>query len=72
MFGPSPRSLLASIDDGAVIIGVKADQPGLGLRDDAGRYTGFDVDIARSVVRDLASARGKPEPRITWRESPTS
>lgn len=70
--GPSPRNLLRSIDDGAVILGVKADQPGLGLRGGDGRYSGFDIDVARYVVRTVAAARGKPEPRITWRESPTS
>ncbi|NMD56153.1 MULTISPECIES: transporter substrate-binding domain-containing protein [Tsukamurella] len=69
--GPSPRSLLRSIDDGAVILGVKADQPGLGLRGAGGDYAGFDIDIARYVVRTVAASRGKPEPRITWRESPT-
>ncbi|MEC4614146.1 transporter substrate-binding domain-containing protein [Tsukamurella tyrosinosolvens] len=69
--GPSPRSLLRSIDDGAVLIGVKADQPGLGLRGGDGEYSGFDIDVARYVVRTVAAARGKGEPKITWRESPT-
>lgn len=70
--GPGPRSLLRSIDDGAVLIGVKADQPGLGLRGTDGAYSGFDIDVARYVLRAIAAARGKDEPRITWRESPTS
>lgn len=70
--GPSPRSLLRSIDDGAVLLGVKADQPGLGLRGNDGEYSGFDIDVARYVVRTVSAARGRPEPRISWRESPTS
>ncbi|WP_243635330.1 glutamate ABC transporter substrate-binding protein [Tsukamurella pulmonis] len=70
--GPSPRNLLRSIDDGAVLVGVKADQPGLGLRGPDGAYSGFDIDVARFVIRTVAEARGKPEPKITWRESPTS
>lgn len=70
--GPSPRNLLRSIDDGAVLIGVKVDQPGLGLRGPDGDLSGFDADVARYVVRTVASARGKAEPKITWRETPTS
>ncbi len=70
--GPSPRSLLRSIDNGVVIVGVKADQPGLGLRSAGGAYSGFDIDVARYVVRSVAQSRGKSEPRVTWRESPTS
>ena len=70
--GPSARSLLRSIDDGAVLIGVKADQPGLGLRGADGAYSGFDIDVARYVLKAIAATRGKDEPRITWRESPTS
>lgn len=69
--GPSPRSLLRSIDSGAVILGVKADQPGLALRGADGQYSGFDIDLARYLVREVAAFRGKPEPTITWRESPT-
>ena len=34
-------------------IGVKADQPGLGLRLPDGRFTGFDVDVARYVAAKL-------------------
>jgi len=34
-------------------IGVKADQPGLGLRLPEGRFAGFDVDVARYVAAKL-------------------
>lgn len=70
--GPGPRNLLRSIDNGAVLIGVKADQPGLGLRSADGAMSGFDVDVARYVVDTIAADRGKPAPKITWRETPTS
>jgi glutamate transport system substrate-binding protein len=37
-----------------LLVGVKDDQPGVGLRDKAtGRYTGFDVDIAYMIASDL-------------------
>ncbi|MGX9296839.1 glutamate ABC transporter substrate-binding protein [Tsukamurella paurometabola] len=54
-----------------MILGVKADQPGLALRGADGQYSGFDIDLARYLVREVAASRGKPEPTITWRESPT-
>jgi len=34
-------------------MGVKADQPGLGLRQPDGRFAGFDVDVARYVAAKL-------------------
>ena len=34
-------------------IGVKANQPGLGLRLPDGRFVGFDVDVARYVAAQL-------------------
>jgi len=34
-------------------IGVKEDQPGLGLRLPDGRFAGFDVDVARYVAAKL-------------------
>lgn len=70
--GPSPRNLLRSIDDGAVLIGVKVDQPGLSLRGADGAMSGFDVDVAQYVIAQVAGSRGKPVPKITWRDTPTS
>lgn len=37
----------------SLTIGVKADQPGLGLRGSDGRYQGFDVDVATYVAGRL-------------------
>ncbi|WP_119726510.1 glutamate ABC transporter substrate-binding protein [Thermomonospora amylolytica] len=43
-----------SILDGKTLtIGVKADQPGLGLRQPDGTFAGFDVDVARYVAGKL-------------------
>ncbi|NAZ85069.1 glutamate ABC transporter substrate-binding protein [Kineococcus indalonis] len=39
---------------GRVVVGVKADQPGLGLRSAAsGEYAGFDIEIAKLVAASL-------------------
>jgi ABC-type amino acid transport/signal transduction systems, periplasmic component/domain len=35
------------------VIGVKPDQPGLGIRESNGTYVGFDVDVARYIAREL-------------------
>jgi glutamate transport system substrate-binding protein len=37
---------------GKVIVGIKFDQPGLGLKEGDG-YTGFDVEVAKYVAKDL-------------------
>ncbi|MFC7329588.1 glutamate ABC transporter substrate-binding protein [Marinactinospora rubrisoli] len=40
-------------EEGTLTIGIKFDQPGLGLREPDGSYTGFDVDVARYVAQQL-------------------
>lgn len=47
-------------------IGIKFDQPGLGLQE-GDEYSGMDVDVAIAV----AEALGVAEEDITWREAPT-
>ncbi len=37
---------------GKVVIGIKFDQPGLGLKE-GDNYTGFDVEVAKYVAKDL-------------------
>lgn len=39
----------------SLVIGVSPDRPGLGLRGPNGTYTGFDVDVARYVARQLGA-----------------
>ncbi|GAB1642413.1 glutamate ABC transporter substrate-binding protein [Krasilnikovia sp. MM14-A1259] len=48
-------------------IGVKADQPGLGLQTGT-TYTGFDIEIAKIVAKGL----GVPESGITWKTTVSS
>lgn len=48
----------------SVKIGIKFDQPGLGLKD-GDKYTGFDVDIARCVAAEMGYSK------ITFVESPS-
>lgn len=50
-----------------VTIGIKFDQPGLGLKE-GDEYSGMDVDVARAVVEELGMS---PED-ITWKESPSA
>ncbi len=52
-----------------VVVGTKWDQPGLGMRTGSGDPEGFDVDVARYIVGNLA---GGAQVKITWRESPSS
>ncbi|MFJ5547265.1 glutamate ABC transporter substrate-binding protein [Streptomyces sp. NPDC093225] len=41
-------------DDGKkVVVGIKFDQPGIGLKTPDGKFTGFDVDVANYVAKKL-------------------
>ncbi|MGW3357663.1 glutamate ABC transporter substrate-binding protein [Streptomyces bungoensis] len=46
-------------------IGIKFDQPGLGLKEPSGSYSGFDVDVATYVAKQLGY---KPD-QIEWVET---
>lgn len=46
-------------------IGIKFDQPGLGLKKPDGTYAGFDVDVAKYVAKEL----GVPETGIEFKEA---
>jgi glutamate transport system substrate-binding protein len=50
---------------GPVTIGIKFDQPGLGLQEGSD-YTGFDVEVARYVAKDLGYTQ------INFKESPSA
>jgi glutamate transport system substrate-binding protein len=50
-----------------IVIGTKFDQPGLGLRNPDGSMSGFDVDVAKFVAKEL----GYTEEQIEWKESPS-
>ncbi|RVX42642.1 amino acid ABC transporter substrate-binding protein (PAAT family) [Nonomuraea polychroma] len=51
---------------GKVTIGTKWDQPNLSLKQGHGDPAGFDVDVAKYIVKELA---GGKDVEITWRES---
>jgi glutamate transport system substrate-binding protein len=48
--------------DKKLVVGVKADQPGLGLQT-GGAYTGFDIEIAKIIAKGL----GVPDTGIEWK-----
>jgi glutamate transport system substrate-binding protein len=58
---------LTSCSDSGITIGIKFDQPGLGLK--AGdTYTGLDIDVATYVAKEL----GYTDADITFKESPSA
>ena len=52
-------------DDGKLTIGIKYDQPGVGLKTPEGTYAGMDVDVAKFIAKEL----GVSEKDITWKET---
>ncbi|MCK2219070.1 glutamate ABC transporter substrate-binding protein [Actinomadura sp. ATCC 31491] len=52
-------------NDKKLVIGVKADQPGLGLRTPDGTFTGFDIEVAKYVAKQL----GVEPAGITFKET---
>ena len=44
-------------NDKTLTIGVKPDQPGLGLQNSAGQYTGFDIDVATYIAKKLGATK---------------
>jgi glutamate transport system substrate-binding protein len=65
--GGSDKSALDHAKDGKLTVGIKFDQPGMGLRNKDGSYSGFDVEVAKYVADKLGV---KPE-NITFKESPS-
>ncbi|TDC66069.1 glutamate ABC transporter substrate-binding protein [Streptomyces hainanensis] len=52
----------------SITIGIKFDQPGLGLQTPDGDYAGFDVDVATYIAGEL----GYEPDQIEWVESPSA
>jgi len=44
-------------DEKTLNIGVKPDQPGLGLQTSSGQYTGFDIDVATYIAKKLGATK---------------
>jgi glutamate transport system substrate-binding protein len=61
----SPDGLLSR---DTIVIGVKPDQPGLGVEKSDGTFEGFDVDVAKYVAGKLGFAPDE----ITFRATPSS
>ncbi|MFJ2112782.1 MULTISPECIES: glutamate ABC transporter substrate-binding protein [unclassified Streptomyces] len=51
-----------------ITIGIKFDQPGIGLKKPDGTYAGFDVDVATYVAKQL----GYDAKNIIWKEAPSA
>lgn len=66
--GGSDKSALENAQEGKLTIGIKYDQPGLGLRNTDGTYSGFDVEVAEYVAAKL----GVQPDGITFKEAPSA
>ena len=55
-------------NDKKLTVGIKYDQPGLGLRSADGSYSGFDVEMAKVIAKSL----GVEESGITFKEAVSS
>lgn len=66
--GDEQKNASQSAESGKLTVGIKFDQPGLGLRNPDGTFTGFDVDVATYVADKL----GVPASGITFKESPSA
>lgn len=65
--GGSGGPATGSGQSGNITIGIKYDQPGLGMQV-GNEYKGFDVDVARYVAKEL----GYSDSQITFKESPSA
>ncbi|MEU0388105.1 glutamate ABC transporter substrate-binding protein [Streptomyces chartreusis] len=63
--GDSNGSGSGSGGGGKIKIGIKYDQPGLGLKEPDGSFSGFDVDVATYVAKEL----GYEPNQIEWVET---
>jgi glutamate transport system substrate-binding protein len=62
-----PVAACGGVNAETITIGVKFDQPGLGMKNADGTMSGFDVDVARYVAQQLGYAAGE----IIWIEAPS-
>ncbi|GAB2551549.1 glutamate ABC transporter substrate-binding protein [Nocardia heshunensis] len=66
--GSSNKTASQHAADGKLTVGIKYDQPGLGLQNKDGSFSGFDVDVAKFVADKMGV---KPE-NITFKEAPSA
>ncbi|MFF5988649.1 glutamate ABC transporter substrate-binding protein [Prauserella flavalba] len=62
------ESLVQRAESGRLTVGIKIDQPGLGLQTPDGGYEGFDVDVAKYIAKEL----GVEEGDIEFKETPSA
>ncbi|MBT2394510.1 glutamate ABC transporter substrate-binding protein [Streptomyces sp. ISL-100] len=55
----------SAVGQNEITVGIKFDQPGLGLKTPDGKYTGLDVDVATYVAKELGHDPGD----IQWKEA---
>jgi glutamate transport system substrate-binding protein len=60
--GSAAKGIVGKAEGGKLVIGVKADQPGLGLQTGS-TYAGFDVEIGKIIAKGL----GLSEDKIEWK-----
>ena len=66
--GEEARTISSSAESGKFVVGIKFDQPGLGLRNPDGTFSGFDVEVAKYVAGQL----GVDPANIEFKESPSA
>ncbi len=66
--GDETRSVSDSAENGNLTVGIKFDQPGLGLRNPDGTFSGFDVEVAKYIAGQL----GVSEENIEFKEAPSA
>ncbi|MBK1786172.1 glutamate ABC transporter substrate-binding protein [Prauserella cavernicola] len=59
--GDENESLTQRAENGRLTVGIKIDQPGLGLQTPDGGYEGFDVDVAKYIAKELGVEEGDIE-----------
>ena len=66
--GGGDQSTIARIEDrDKLIVGIKYDQPGFGLRTASGDFEGFDVEIAKLLAKELLG----DESKVEFKETPS-
>ena len=53
--------LLSSAENGNLVVGIKFTQPGLGMKNSDGTFSGFDVEVAKYVAKELGVDPAKIE-----------
>ncbi|MFD3812905.1 glutamate ABC transporter substrate-binding protein [Rhodococcus sp. NPDC058639] len=66
--GDETRNVSQSAENGNLTVGIKFDQPGLGLRNPDGTFSGFDVEVAKYIAGQL----GVSEENVEFKEAPSA